>query len=181
MPCSAPSLAPLAVTKPGSWVTMAPISTKICRMASPGWVVLAGQRLMVTRPPVTAAAARKGVALDRSGSMVHSRPAIGPGCTVHVFSPESTRTPACRSMPTVISTCGMEGRGAPLWVTVMPCAKRAPASKSPETNCDDPEASMVTSPPSGAPCEHTLKGRLSPSTSTPSWRSASRVVDMGRA
>ena len=34
---------------------------------------------IVMRPPATAAAAINGVALDRSGSMRQSRPAIGPG------------------------------------------------------------------------------------------------------
>ena len=41
--------------------------------ASPAWVVYCGQPGTVTRPPVTAAAARKGAAFDRSGSTWTSR------------------------------------------------------------------------------------------------------------
>ena len=45
----------------------------------PGWVDAAGQPATVTRPPVTAAAARKTAALDRSGSTAQSRARIAPG------------------------------------------------------------------------------------------------------
>ena len=52
-------------------------------MASPGWVVVTGQCGARTVPPVTAAAARNGVALDRSGSTTLSTAAIAPGATRH--------------------------------------------------------------------------------------------------
>ncbi|SLJ01475.1 Uncharacterised protein [Mycobacteroides abscessus subsp. abscessus] len=68
-------------------------------MTSPGWVVSRGQCGMLTEPPVTAAAARNGVALDRSGSTSQSTARISPGCTTQVcsargFSGASTRTSA---------------------------------------------------------------------------------------
>lgn len=91
-------------------------------MASPGWVVCSGQSGMVTLPPVTAAAARKGVALERSGSMAQSRAAMGPGWTDQVAADgsASTVTPALRSMSTVMAMCGPEGTELPAWTTVMP-------------------------------------------------------------
>ena len=58
------------------------------RSASPAWVVAPASRARSTRPPVTAASARNGAALDRSGSMRWStgftdagrdRPAVGLG------------------------------------------------------------------------------------------------------
>ena len=72
-------------------------------------------------PPVSAAAARNGVAFDRSGSITQSRAVIGPGSTRQVLASESsTSTPASRSMATVISMCGSEGTGFPSWCTVIP-------------------------------------------------------------
>ena len=44
-----------------------------------GWVVCRGQPRTVTVPPVTRAAARNGVALTRSGSMVSVPARTGPG------------------------------------------------------------------------------------------------------
>ena len=82
-------------------------------MRSPGWVVSAGQSATVTRPPDTAAAARNGVALDRSGSTCQVRPRISPLLTWKAppFSGVSSRTstPASRSMATVMSMCGRDG------------------------------------------------------------------------
>ena len=87
----------------------------------PGWVDAAGQPATVTRPPVTAAAARKTAALDRSGSTAQSRARIAPGATRQVLgSASSTSTPASRSMATVMSMCGSDGTGLPSWCTVTP-------------------------------------------------------------
>ena len=85
---------------------------------------------------MTAAAARKGVALERSGSMAQLRAVIGPGSTVQEV-PSGLAvavTPASRSMCSVMSMCGVDGTFSPVWRTVRPSAKRAPASSSPETN-----------------------------------------------
>ena len=75
-----------------------------------------------TVPPVTAAAARNGAALDRSGSMRHvDARAIGPGATTQRFGPESsTATPRARSIATVISMCGRQGTGRPVVPHVEP-------------------------------------------------------------
>ena len=58
------------------------------------------------------------MALDRSGSMVRSTAAIGPGWTRQVFARPvsagvSTCTPLSRSIATVMSMCGMDGTGGP--------------------------------------------------------------------
>ena len=108
-----------------------------CRRASRG---------TVTRPPVTSAAARNGAALDRSGSTSDSRAAMhAGGDPPDVGLGRRRPRPASRSTSTVISMCGRDGtgcarRGAPR----RPRVRRAPASSSPETNCEEPEASMVT-------------------------------------
>lgn len=96
-----------------------PISVKISRSWSPGWVVRVGQSGMTTLPPVTRAAARNGWALDRSGSIVRSRPRSAPGVTRQTFgsppdSGVSTCAPTERSMSTVIRMCGMEGSVEPM-------------------------------------------------------------------
>lgn len=43
--------------------------------------------------------------------------------------------------------CGIEGRVPPVWVMVTPSSKRAAARSSPETNWEEPEASISTVPP----------------------------------
>ena len=150
-------------------------------MASPGWVVVAGQCGTDTAPAVTAAAARKGVALDRSGSMLQFTGAMGPGATVQDSSPDrSTATPAERSICTVISMCGIDGSDPPRCATVTPRSNRAADSSRPETNCEDPDASMVTPPPRSAPVPRRVNGSASPSMSAPRSRSASRMVPSGR-
>ena len=80
-------------------------------MVSAGCTLARGQPVMRTVPPVTAAAARNGTALDRSGSMrpvagrdrARARPATG------WASASSTSTPASRSIATVIAMCGADG------------------------------------------------------------------------
>ena len=76
--------------------------------------------------------------------------------------------------------CGIDGSDPPRCVTVTPRSNRAADSSSPETNCEDPDASMVTSPPRSAPVPRRVNGSASPSMSAPSWRSASRMVPSGR-
>ena len=44
----------------------------------------------------------------------------------------------------VISMCGSDGTGGPACRTSTPAVNRGAASSSPETSCDDPEASSVT-------------------------------------
>jgi hypothetical protein len=108
---SIPVISPLPLTtRSAVWParpTVAPMSASRPRRASPAWVVSSGQPGTVTVPPVTRAAARKGAALDRSGSTTQSRPAIGPGSTRQTSgSVSSTATPAVRSMWIVILMCG---------------------------------------------------------------------------
>ena len=65
-------------------------------------------------PPVTIAAARKGPAFDRSGSMSTMPPRMLAGVTRHVpWSVVSTMTPLSRNIETVMSMCGCEGSAAP--------------------------------------------------------------------
>ncbi|GMA88541.1 hypothetical protein GCM10025868_37910 [Angustibacter aerolatus] len=93
------------------------------RSTSPGWVVRRGQPGTRTVPPVTAAAARKGAAFDRSGSTSRSSGRTGPGSTRQVLAvPSSTTTPTDRSSATVMSRCGWLGTGAPSWCTVTPAS-----------------------------------------------------------
>ena len=58
-------------------------------------------------------------------------------------------------MATVISTWGSEGTGLPSCRRSSPCSNRAPASSSPETNCEDADASMTTRPPRTVPVPRT--------------------------
>ena len=147
----------------------------------PGWVVDSGQSRTVTVPPVTAASARNGAALERSGSMRWSQGLTGPGATAHRFASESsTSTPCSRSIATVISMCGRDGTGLPSWRTSTPASYRAPASSRAETNCEDADASITTVPPGTDPVPRTVKGRPSPSMATPSPRSAVSTSPTGR-
>ena len=151
-------------------------------MASAGWVLTDGQPVTRTLPPLTTAAARNGTALDRSGSMVQCRAAIGPGCTrQRLACASSTSTPASRSIDTVIATCGAEGTDSPVCTMVSPSVNAAPDSISPDTNCDEAEASISTVPPATDPSPCTRNGRPSPSMATPSPRSAVSSGAMGRA
>ncbi len=162
---------------------------KISRSASPGWVVCSGQSGMVTRPPVTSAAARNGWALDRSGSTTRSRPSRAPGVTRQTFgsppaSGVSTCAPTLRSMSTVIRMCGMEGSAAPTCRTSTPWLKRGADSRRALTNWEDEDASISTGPPSSAPLPKTVIGsapRLSSSIRAPRARSASITPPSGRS
>src|SRR6476661_11087176 len=112
-------------------------------MVSEGCTLACGQPVTRTCPLVTIAAARNGTALDRSGSMIQCRAAIGPGSTRHrLVVASSTATPASRSIVTVIATCGADGTAVPVWTTVSPSVNVAPDSSRPVTNCDDAEASI---------------------------------------
>ena len=102
-----------------------PSRVKISRSASPGWVVRAGQSGIVTRPPVTSAAARNGAALERSGSTVRSRPSSGPG------RPATRGSPPVSGSSTWAPTVAQHGdghpdvrharaAGAPVWRTSTP-------------------------------------------------------------
>ena len=92
-----------------------------------------------------AAAARNTAAFDRSGSTVSSCGAIGPGATTQRSGSESSiRTCRSRSMATVISRCGREGRGGPTWRRSRPPGSRAATISRALTNWLDPEASRVT-------------------------------------
>ena len=86
-----------------------------------------------------------------------------------------------RSIATDMSMCGSDGTGLPSWTTVTPFSYRAPDSSSPETNCDDSEASITTSPPGSAPVAATVNGSRSPSMRAPSALSASSTVPIGRS
>ena len=129
-------------------VTSAPKTARMSRSWSPGCSVRVGQCGTVTEPPVTAAAARNGAALDRSGSTTTSRAAMGPAATAQRSARlSSTSTPRSRSMATVIAMWGSEGTGGPACRISSPPASRAPTSSSALTYCDEVEASRVTVPP----------------------------------
>ena len=150
-------------------------------MVSAGWVLTGGHPVTRTSPPLTTAAARNGTELDRSGSTIQCRAAIGPGETCQRSGTESsTSTPASRNIDTVIATCGADGTGSPVCTIVSPSAKAAPESSRPDTNCEEPDASISTVPPRTDPPPRTVKGRLSPSTLTPSPRSPSSSGAIGR-
>ena len=111
-----------------------------------GWCP-AASRGTVTAPPVTAAAARNGVAFDRSGSTAQSRgrdrarldppgvrarlsSTVDAGLAQHRHGHvdvRQRRAPACRR----------GGRSRP-------CRSGRRTSSRPETNCDDADASIVT-------------------------------------
>ena len=83
--------------------------------------VAAGQSRTETRPPVIAASARNGAALERSGSMTWSTGFTVPGSTAHrLASVSSTSTPCSRRIATVMSMWGSEGTGLPSWRTSTP-------------------------------------------------------------
>lgn len=188
---SIPWIAPVPVnSRPYSVSSQEPpMSVKISLSLSPGCVVRAGQSGTTTLPPVTRAAARNGCALDRSGSMVRSRPSSAPGVTRHTFgsppdSGVSTCAPTARSMSTVMRMCGREGREEPMWRTSTPWLKRGPDRSRADTNWDDEDASISTGPPSSAPPPWTVSGsvpRPSSSIRAPSTRSASITPVRGRS
>lgn len=166
-----------------------PIAVNSSRSASPGWVVRSGQSRTVTRPPVTRAAARKGWALERSGSTVRSRPSSADGATRQTsgsppVSGSSTWAPTARSISTVIRMCGIDGRAEPTWRTSTPWLNRGAESSRAETNCEEAEASIRTGPPSSAPAPCTVSGRAPRPPSSiraPSARSASMTPCSGRS
>ena len=102
MPVMAPP--PVTVSPSASSRTSAPMRARRSRSASPAWVVATGQSGTVTRPPVTRAAARKGAALERSGSMWRS----SAGSVVGVDVPDRVAVrsgPGCRARPASRSSC----------------------------------------------------------------------------
>ena len=152
------------------------------RMIGAGCTLIVGQPLMRTVPPVTTAAAANGTALDRSGSIAQSWAATRPGATRHRFtSVSSTAIPASSSIAAVIAICGAEGTEVPVCTTVSPSSNAAPHSSSPETNCEEDEASMCTVPPGAPPRPCTVNGSPPPSMSTPSPRRPSSSGAIGRA
>ena len=185
---------PRAVSSPSASVTSPPRRGRSSRQASPAWVVAAGQWGTLTRPPATRAAARKGPALDRSGSITTSPPRGRPGWTRQVRSPSpapgagsSTAMPRSRSVATVMATCVSEGTG-PVGVSSRPPGRMAPRSRRAETNWEEAEPSTATRAPSArrrAPSPGpTRKGRKPGSprwvTSAPRVASASSRGAMGR-
>ncbi len=120
--------------------------------------------------------------MDRSGSITQWRAAIGPGETSHrLVWVSSTSTPASRSIAMVIATCGADGTDSPVCTMVSPSVNDAPDSSSPDTNCDEADASISTVPPATEPAPRTENGRPSPSMSTPRRRNASSSGAIGRA
>src|SRR3954451_21214120 len=178
-------ITPVPVTCSPSAVraTSAPISASSRSSWAPGWVVTTGQSRTVTRPPVTSAAARKGAALERSGSTTTSRAATGPGATRQPRSVALTSTPCARRVVTVMSTCGIEGT-PPVSERSRPSSNRAPDSSTPEPICEASLASPTTAPPRTRPVPCTVKGALPrppSSTSTPRSRRAPRRPALGRS
>ena len=100
-------------------------------------------------PPHSIAIERKGAAFERSGSIIKSRPCKAPGFTLQLLASLSTLTtpPKSRSISTLISICGIEGRAPPLCITVIPFLKLDPTNKSAERNWLDALASIVITPP----------------------------------
>jgi hypothetical protein len=118
---------------------------------------------------------------------------MAPGCTRHVskvpagvplsLAQVSTSAPASRSMPTVMAICGADGARPPRCRISAPLSNRGAASSSPDTSCEEPDASMVTGPPRTAPAPCTVNGsapRPPSSISTPRWRKAARSGAIGR-
>ncbi|CAB4545440.1 unannotated protein [freshwater metagenome] len=179
---------PRTVSASSEVLTRAPMACNSSGKRAPAWVVVPGQPAMVTELPVTAAAAKNGAALDKSGSITTSTALIGPGCTDHVACVGSsvwavTSTPRSRNICTVMSMCGNEGIAPPACSMVKPSVKAGATSKSALTNCDEAEASRVMCPPRGGPSARSVKGRsLRPPSSivTPSSRSAAMTGCMGR-
>ena len=154
------SAGPVSCRVPSAWCVMAaPMRVRMVRHWSPTWVVEVGQCGMRTVPPVTMAAARKGPALDRSGSMVRSKAAIGPGSTFQLRSSGRViTTPSSRSVATVISM--WSGLAMRPWAAVIsrPLAVRAATSSRALMNCEEPEASTVIRPPARDPVPVTVAG-----------------------
>ncbi len=168
-----------------------PRSTR--RMWPAGWAVTSGQPRMVTLPPATMAAARNGIELTTSGWTVIGWSRSPPGCTYQVSGPASgpvapavavsTRAPASRSICTVISMCGAEGARPPRCRTSRPLSYRGAASSSPETSCEEADASTVTAPPASEPVPCTVNGmapRPPSSITAPISRSAAMIAPTGR-
>src|SRR5580693_7500064 len=179
---------PVTVSPAGPDETAPPIRVSTSRIASAGCSEFDGQSLTVTEPPVTSAAARNGPALDRSGSTLKSPRSSRPGRTRQKSgrspAPTSTSAPASEIIRTVISMCGSDGTGGPTWCTSMPRSNRAAASSSPETSCDEAEASSVTGPPRTAPDPWIVNGsapRPPSSIDTPSSRRAASKAPIGRS
>ena len=83
-------------------------------------------------------------------------PPVGPGVVdrrrrLRAASPPSSR----RAAPTAPTS--------PVWTTVSPSVNVAPDSSSPETNCDEADASISTVPPATEPVPCTRNGSASPS------------------
>ena len=150
-------------------------------MMGAGCTLIVGQPVMRTVPPVTTAAAANGTALERSGSISQCRASTRPGDTRHRLGVvSSTLTLASSSIAAVIAMCGADGTVVPVCTTVNPSANAAPHSSSPETNCEEAEASMCTVPPRTDPWPRIVNGRASPSISTPSSRNPSSRGVIGR-
>ena len=115
-------------------------------------MVLSGQFSIVTVPPATSAAAINGPALDRSGSISTMRPEISPGSMrQEVLLTLVTGTPRFASVSIVMFMCGIDGSDLPTCFKVSPFLNLAATSSSPDTNCEDSEASIDTSPPTTSP------------------------------
>ena len=158
MPCSAPpdTVSPSSVERRPS-IPSGPGSRAARRR--PGWCV-AASRGTVTVPPVTAPIARNGAALERSGSIVTSTAPTGPGRTRQRSGSGPRPRRRARAEPRRSCRCG--GGTAPACrrgARRRPRRSAAPASSRAETNCDDAEASMVTSPPRTAPVPCTVNGQ----------------------
>ena len=125
----------VTVREPPRRTARAPMSERISVSIAPGWVECAGQPVTDTEPPAIIAAARKGAALERSGSIATSFARSEPAGTTH--SPgagRSTCTPLWASDSIVISMWGMLGRRSPRWMRCRPTSNRGAASSRPETN-----------------------------------------------
>ena len=185
---------PRAVSAPSESVTSPPRRGRSSRQASPAWVVAAGQWGTLTRPPATRAAARKGPALDRSGSIATCPPRGRPGWTRQVRSPSpapgagsSTAMPRSRSVATVMATCVSEGTG-PVGVSSRPLGRRAPRSRRAETNWEEAEPSTAprafrafrSAPPPGPMRTGRKPGSPRWATSAPRAASASSSGAIGR-
>ncbi|OLT17277.1 hypothetical protein BJF80_03740 [Serinicoccus sp. CUA-874] len=195
-PSSRPAGAPRTASPCGVSSVLAPMAASTSLIRAPGWVVRSGQSATTTRPPVTAARARKGAAEERSGSTVMSTARTCPGWTSQLVGlVRSTSTPTVARASSVISTWGRLGSVVPVCSSRRPRGYAAPARSSAETNCELAEASMRTTggaaapPPSEDPDSSdgpplTTKGRVPwPSSliSAPSARNPSRTGPTGRA
>ena len=178
---SSPRSVPVRVTvspSPSS-VYVGAHRASISRSRSPGWVVIRGQPGTVTRPPVTAAAARKAPRWRGRARSSTSRRRPGRVHAPPVGLAVVDRRRRRRRASTVIAMCGSEGDGPPSWQHVDARRRNAgrPAAAPRRTGCDA-DASIITLPPGTAPAPRTSNGRCRGRRRRPHAQTAQAAQDL---